>query len=190
MFGIRSKNKTLVKECIKGKATAQKTLYNMFASKVLAVCYRYAKNKVDAEDIFQSGWLKVYENIQQLRNSELLEWWVKRIFINEALQFYKKTERINFSDNEYSLERENNQDNKIYLKFQNDEITNLIQALPNKMRMVFNLYIIEGFSHKEIADIMNITVGTSKSQLYEARKILQKQIAQLNISKTIKYSSL
>lgn len=181
---------SLRKDCINGQTKAQKELYDLFAAKMLSVCFRYARNKFDAEDVFQSGWLKIFEKIHQLRNVDLIEWWMKKIFINEALQFYKKTERIDYKEAGTALEMENESYKKVYLKFQNDEITELIQNLPNKMRMVFNLYIIEGFSHKEIAEMMNISQGTSKSQLHDARMILQNKIKRLNSSESIKLESL
>ena len=184
------KYRSLVKNCIRAQAKAQKELYNLFASKMLSVCFRYARNKVDAEDIFQSGWLKTFENLHQLRNSGLLEWWMKKIFVNEALQFYNKTKLISFTDNDSIYDREIRGDHKIYDAFQYDEITRLIQNLPDKKRMVFNLYIIEGFSHKEIAKMMNISEGTSKSQLHDARKIVQEQIKMLDGPNTVKQGSL
>lgn len=190
MPGANRKYKKLIKDCIKGREKAQKKLYDLFSPKMLSLCYRYAKNKIDAEDIFQSGWLKIFENIDQLRNTNLLESWMKKIFVNEALQFYKRTERISFSDNYFNVENENDNFKRIYLKFQVDEITELIQKLPNRMRMVFNLYIIEEFSHTEIAEMMNISLGTSKSQLHDARKILRKQITRLNTQKLTKFWSI
>ncbi len=180
MPGHEHNYKRLVKKCIKGDAKAQKMLYDVLSPKMLSVCFRYARNKTDAEDIFQSGWLKIFEKLHQLKNADLIEWWMKKIFVNEALQFYNKTKRISFTSDEYMLEQENNSDIRIIHDFHHDQITKLIQDLPNKMRMVFNLYIIEGFSHKEIAEMMNVTEGTTKSNLHDARKILQKKIRLLN----------
>lgn len=172
--------KKLVEKCVKGETKAQKELYDIFSPKMLSICYRYARNKTDAEDIFQAGWLKIFENIHQLKNIDLIEWWIKRIFVNEALQFYSRIKRIVFTDEDYVFERDNKYDIKIIQTFQHDQITKLIQGLPNKMRLVFNLYVIEGYSHKEIAGMMNVSEGTSKSNLHDARKILQQKIALLN----------
>ncbi len=178
--------KKLIRNCIKGQETAQKKLYDLFAPKMLSLSYRYARNKTDAEDIFQSGWLKTFENLNQLRKAELIERWMKKIFVNEALQFYNKTKKIVFIEEIHILEQENRAKKKIIQGFHHDQITKLIQDLPDKMRMVFNLYIIEGFSHKEIAGMMNVSEGTSKSNLHDARKILQQKITLLNTEVTIK----
>lgn len=183
-------NQKLVKNCIKGNTKAQKELYDLFAARMLSVCFRYAKNKIDAEDIFQSGWLKIFEKIHQLKNIDLIEWWMKKIFVNEALQFYNKTKRLVFTDKDYRLDQVDRTDIKIIQAFHYDKITQMIQDLPDKMRMVFNLFVIEGFSHKEISEMMDISEGTSKSNLHDARRILQQKITILNAHQTIKIGSL
>ncbi len=185
----RKQNK-LVKECIKGNDKAQKELYQAFAPKMMSVCYRYSKNKSDAEDIFQSGWLRIFENLHKLRKTELLEWWMRKIFVNEGLQLYNKSKRLIYTDENYKLEQDNKDDVRMIQSFQYDQITKLIQELPDKMRMVFNLYIIEGFSHKEIAEMMNVSEGTTKSNLHDARKALRKKIELLNIELTPKSQSI
>ena len=145
---------------------------------MLGLCYRYAKNKSDAEDIFQEGFLKVFENIRQLRNPEVVEWWMKKIFINEAFKFYKKQTGLYLVDDITLLENNmsDNFNDDILNKMETDELTRIIQNLPERMRMVFNMHIIEGFSHQEIANMLEISVGTSKSHLHDARKQLQHNI--------------
>ncbi len=145
---------------------------------MLGLCYRYAKNKSDAEDIFQEGFLKVFENIRQLRNPEVVEWWMKKIFINEAFKFYKKQTGLYLVDDITLLENSmsDNINDDILNKMETDELTRIIQNLPERMRMVFNMHIIEGFSHQEIANMLEISVGTSKSHLHDARKQLQRNI--------------
>ena len=172
------KIKELVKKCIRGDTKAQKELYDIFAPKMLSVCNRYANNYHDARDIFQEGFLKVFENIGQLKDINALEWWMKRIFINEALKLYNRQKKIILSD---SLGKYLNatDDFNIYNKIRTDEVTKLIQQLPTKMRTVFNMYIIEGFSHREIAELLNISEGTSKSNLHDARKRIQNKLAVL-----------
>jgi len=150
---------------------------------MLSLCYRYAKNKPDAEDIFQEGFLKVYENIRQLRNTEAVEWWMKKIFVNEAFKFYKKQTGLYLVDDITLLENSiSDNNNDILNKMETDELTRIIQNLPERMRMVFNMHIIEGFSHKEIADMLEISVGTSKSHLHDARKQLQHKIISKKIN--------
>ena len=172
--------KKIIAGCIRRNAKSQKDLYDRFAPLMLSLCYRYAKNKSDAKDIFQEGFLKVFENIRQLRNIEAVEWWMKRIFVNEAFKFYKKQTGLYLVDNinllENSISNYINDNDDIINKMETDQITRIIQNLPERMRMVFNMHIIEGFSHQEIADKLEISVGTSKSHLHDARKQLQHNI--------------
>ena len=169
----------LIRKCIRNDTGAQKELYNRFAPKMLSVCNRYASSKYDAEDIFQEGFLKIFENINQLKNYDLIEWWMKKIFVNEALKFYNNKKRDSFVDDLTLLKPASAEEYGILEKLGTDEITRLIQELPDRMRMVFNMYVIEGFSHSEIASILNIAEGTSKSNLHDARKTLQRKIFEL-----------
>ncbi|GMT44409.1 MAG: DNA-directed RNA polymerase sigma-70 factor [bacterium] len=157
---------------------AQKTLYDMYAAKMMGLCLRYTKNKSDAEDIFQEGSIKVFENIHQLQKVETLEWWIKKIFINEALQLFKHRKKTDFAYDYNSTPLPTRETNEILQRLGVEEITQLIQELPSGMQMVLNLYIIEGYPHKEIAKLMGISEGTTKSQLHDARKILQKKLIQ------------
>lgn len=143
-----------------------------------SVCTRYARNRADAKDIFQSGFLKVLENISQLRNIDSIEWWMQKIFVNEALLLYRreqKTQNVDFEDTFDKLDEQYTIINELEVEY----ITGLIQKLPDKMRLVFNMYIIEGYSHQEIATHLNISEGTSKSHLHDARKNLIKKINNL-----------
>ena len=177
--------KKIIAGCLRGNAKSQKELYDRLAPLMLSLCYRYANNKPDAEDIFQEGFFKVYKNIQQLKNTEAVEWWMKKIFINEAMKFYKKQRRLYLVDDTYIMEHyllEHNSDNNTILnKMETEKLTQIIQNLPERMRMVFNMYIIEGFSHQEIADMLEISVGTSKSHLHDARKQLQHNINKIKL---------
>ena len=148
---------------------------------MLSLCYRYAKNKPDAEDIFQEGFCKVFENIKQLRNTEATKWWMKKIFVNEALNFYKTQTRLNLVDDFVFLENSISDNNAILNKIETDELTRIIQNIPEGMRMVFNMYIIEGFSHQDIAGMLEISVGTSKSHLHDARKLLQHKLKKIKL---------
>lgn len=169
----------LINKCIRNDTGAQRELYNRFAPKMLSICYRYASSKDDAEDIFQEGFLKIFENLNQLKNHDLIEWWMKRIFINEALRLNNSKKRINLVEDLSVLRPAPIENYGISEKLGTDEITKLIQKLPDKMRMVFNMYVIEGFSHSEIAVMLNISEGTSKSNLHDARKTLQRKISAL-----------
>jgi len=168
----------MVKGCVQHNDWAQRALYDLYSSKMMGLCFRYTKNKPDAEDIFQDGFIKVFENIQQLQKVETLEWWMKKIFINEALQLFKRRNNIDFTHDYNFTQLQTSQADEILQRLRVEEITRLIQDLPSGMQLVVNLYIVEGYPHKEIAELMGISVGTTKSQLYDARKILQKKLIQ------------
>ncbi|MBL4592473.1 MAG: sigma-70 family RNA polymerase sigma factor [Flavobacteriales bacterium] len=141
------------------------------------ICLRYAKNRDDADDIFQQGFYLVYKNIDQLKNNDALSGWIKRIFVNSAIEFNRKiNQMIVVEDNEMNLQDSLIDVNQALSNLAVDELTKLIQQLPKGCRKVFNLYMIEGLSHKEIAEKLNISESTSKSQLYEARNTLKKKI--------------
>ncbi len=170
----------LVKNCLAGKADSQELLYRRFASRMFGVCLRYAKNKMEAEDIMQEGFIKVFQNLKNFRCEGSLEGWVRRIMVNTAINYYKSNLKYlqtldidDCSNNEHvSVEAIDN----ISLK----TLLGLIQRLPEGYRMVFNLYVIEGYSHKEIAESLGVSENTSKSQLSRARKVLQDKLKTIN----------
>jgi RNA polymerase sigma factor (sigma-70 family) len=175
----------IINKCIRNDSGAQKELYRLFASKMLSICHRYARSKDDAEDIFQEGFLKVFENLHQVKNEGSMEWWMKRIFINEALKLYNKNKRISLVEDLSLLRPVLSDEFSVLDQLGTEEITRLIQKLPDKMRMVFNMYVIEGFSHNEISEMLNISEGTSKSNLHDARKTLQRKISALEKMKLL-----
>lgn len=143
---------------------------------MLSVCHRYASNDEDAKDIFQQAFYLVYKNIDQLKDYKALSGWIKRIFVNTALQYYKKSQtRLVVEDvSEQTLDLHDSIDP--ISQMSEKEIIVLIKQLPHGCREVFNLFAIDGYSHKEIAEQLNISIGTSKSQLHDARKLLRKAI--------------
>lgn len=174
----------IVEECIAGKRLAHNLLYRKYASKMLGVCMRYCKNKQEAEDVLQDGFIKVFFNIKNFRKEGSFEGWIRKIMINTALNNYQSNlkhsnhsdiddieEFYNFTENE-----ENFNSGKI---LPNNQLMRIIQSLPCGYRMVFNLYGIEGYTHKEIAGLLNISENTSKSQLSKARKFLKKKIIEV-----------
>jgi len=150
-------------------------LYHQFAPKMFGVCLRYAKDATEAEDNLQDGFIKVFANLKNFRHDGSLEGWIRRIMINVSLEKLRKQhllypvedvavyDTVNFSDD-------------VLAKIAADDLMKLIQQLPPRYRMVFNLYVMEGYSHQEIAEEMSITQGTSKSNLARAREILKKKI--------------
>ena len=147
----------------------------MFADKMFAVCLYYSKNKAEAEDVLHDGFIKVFQNIHQLKNNNLLEFWIRKIFVNCALARYRKQNflhyEINLPENEDTLVY-----NDVIDNISAQEIIDLIQTLSPQYRMVFNLYVMEGYNHKEIAEMLQITESTSKSNLSRARAIMQERL--------------
>jgi len=153
---------------------------------MFSVCLRYTKNKEDAEDVFQQAFFLIYKNLFQLKDVEALSGWIKRIVVNEAIDFTKRKYYLRVvepMDASLNLLPDNAED--VLSQMSTDELTNLIQQLPTGCREVFNMYVIDGFSHKEISEKLNISIGTSKSQLFDARKILKMKIS-LNKRSAIK----
>ena len=172
-------NEDIIKGCLKFNPAARKVLYDKYASRMYSVCMRYANSKDDANDIFQQAFYSIYKNLNQVKNHEALSGWVKRIFVNTALEFGKKNARFNHLENIESAVDSNENWNDAIQNLNMEELAELIQQLPDGTRMVFNLYAIEGYSHKEIAEHLGISSGTSKSQLFDARKKLKTAVNNL-----------
>ena len=157
---------------------AQEKLYRMFAPKLFGVCMRYAKDRSEAEDNLQDGFIKIFSNIKSFRHEGSFEGWMRRIMVNVSLGKYRKqnvlspVEDIEKYDLPYLSE-------DVIEKLGAEELMGLIQQLPPRYRMVFNLFVIEGMNHREISNIMNISVGTSKSNLARAREILKRKVQDL-----------
>ncbi len=165
----------IIQGCVKGKRKSQEMLFNIFSKKMFAVCLYYSKNKNEAEDILHNGFLKIFENIKQYKGTGSFEGWVRKIFVNIALEkFRNQTFLTAVSDQiEYDYMTE---DADIISKLSSEELIKMIQELSPAYRMVFNLYAVEGYSHEEISKKLEIAEGTSKSNLARARKILQNKV--------------
>jgi len=168
----------LIEGCIKGDRRMQEELYSRFAPKMYAVCLRYAGNADDARDLLQEGFIKIYRNLHRFRAEGSFEGWIRRVFINTSIeQFRKKSARLTAV-----TEKEENDiedpDITALESLAEKDILNIIQELSPGYRTVFNLYVVEGYSHKEIGEMLGISEGTSKSQLARAKSVLQKKIAQ------------
>ncbi len=166
-------NEDIIKGCLKFNPTARKVLYGKYASQMYSVCMRYANSKDDANDIFQQAFYSIYKNLNQVKKPEALSGWVKRIFVNTALEFVKKNTRFSIEEDMESAVDSNANWNEAIQNLSIEELAGLIQQLPEGTRIVFNLYAVEGYSHKEISEQLGISLGTSKSQLFDARKKLK-----------------
>jgi RNA polymerase sigma factor (sigma-70 family) len=163
----------LIQGCIDGERPMQELLYKKFAAKMYGVCLRYAGNAEDANDILQEGFIKVYKNISKFRSEGSFEGWIRRIFVNTAIeQFRKKVKLYNVTEVQENTIEDNELD--ALDKLATKDIINIVNELSPGYKTVFNLHVIEGYSHKEIADMLGITEGTSKSQLARAKGVLKK----------------
>ena len=164
----------LIKNCIKQDAKAQSQLYKQYASKLFSVCLKYSNNYAEAEDNLHDAFITVFSKIDQYKNKGSFEGWLKRIAINTSLQRYRENVGVFDIVNEGNIEDVtvdiNDEDVNI------DFLLQIIQELPDRYRLVFNLYVLDGYSHVEISKLINISTGTSKSNLARARMILKEKI--------------
>lgn len=167
--------KPIISECIAGNQKAMAKLYHQFAPKMFGVCLRYAKDATEAEDNMQDGFVKVFASLKTFRNDGSFEGWIRRIMINVSLEKIRKQHML-YSVEDVSIYDSVNFSDDVIAKISADDLMKIIQELPPRYRLVFNLYVIEGFSHQEIAQEMSITQGTSKSNLARAREILKKKV--------------
>ncbi|HMK25675.1 MAG TPA: RNA polymerase sigma factor [Chitinophagaceae bacterium] len=167
----------LLAGCLEGNRRMQEELYRRFSPKMYAVCLRYAGNAEEAEDILQEGFIKVFKKLNSFRSEGSFEGWVRRIFVNTAIEHFRRKRYLM-----PVTEKEENTIEGKYLSVLDDlaarDIMMLVQDLSPGYRTVFNLYVVEGYTHKEIADMMGISEGTSKSQLSRAKVILQDMVKQ------------
>lgn len=174
-----SPDEDLINGCIKGERTAQQKLYSKYSSQMYAVALRYSKMQQEAEDILQEAFLKVFQNIKNFRQDSSLVYWIKRIVINTALNHQRSKlylyPMVDVTDLKSQFKEE-----LTLSSFNHKELLELVKRLPSGCQVIFNLYAIEGFKHHEIADALNISEGTSKSQYARAKSLLKEWILKEN----------
>jgi RNA polymerase sigma factor (sigma-70 family) len=170
--------KDIIKGCASGDVRDQERLYRMFAPKMFGVCLRYARDRSEAEDNLQDGFVKVFSNIKSFRHEGSFEGWMRRIMVNVSLEKFRKRQVLMPAEDMVQFETQTVSDD-VLAKIGADELLGLIQELPPRYRMVFNLFVIEGMNHEEISHEMDISVGTSKSNLSRARDILKRKVISL-----------
>jgi RNA polymerase sigma factor (sigma-70 family) len=162
----------LLRDCLDGKAFAQRELYTHYAHGMLGLCYRYTKSMADAEDVLQEGFIKVFKNLHQFKGSGELGAWIRRIMVNTAINYLKSQPRYQYDlafaeKNLHPISEDNPE-----LTLDAKELADLIRQLPIGYQTIFNMYAVEGYKHGEIGQILGIHEGTSKSQYARARALL------------------
>jgi RNA polymerase sigma factor (sigma-70 family) len=174
-------NEQLIDECAKGNARAQKMLYEKFGPKLFAVCHRYAHNYEEAQDILQDGFVKIFEKLGSYKGEGSFEGWMRRIIVNTALDAIRRNQKLKFNVDVDSVTNHLSTDQTILGDMAAQDLLKILQNLPIGYRTIFNLYAIEGYSHKEIAEQLEITISTSKSQFSRARAILREILEKQNV---------
>lgn len=164
-----------IQQAKKGQRAAQRALYEQYKVALFGICLRYARDQSEANDILQEGFIKIFRDLKQFKEGSLLAW-MRKVMVNAALQYLRKWKKdwqhLNSGDFTEVLEAAE----QTFAQLGLEELTLLIQRLPDGYRMVFNLYVIEGYSHKEISTLLGVSVSTSKSQLHKAKAALRKQL--------------
>lgn len=171
----------IIQGCINEEKSAQRHLYETYSPKMYYVCLRYARHSSEAQDMLQDGFIKVFDNISSFKSNGSFEGWIRRIVVNTALNYCRKS---SFKQEKLGIEDYQDKvvDSKAVSNLGEQELLALIQTLPEGYRMVFNLNVIEGYSHKEIGEMLNITESTSRSQLAKSRKWMQNELEKLKIT--------
>lgn len=169
----------IIDGCKAGRQEEFRKLYELYASPMLAVCFRYSRNMVDAEDILQEGFIKVFRKIKNFKGSGSFEGWLRRVMVNTAINHYKANLKHSFqeeyNDNFHDKIDEMSLSDKVFVEddVSSRQILKLLQQLPEGYKMVFNMHVLDGLTHKEIAEELKISENTSKSQLFKARRTLR-----------------
>jgi RNA polymerase sigma factor (sigma-70 family) len=176
----------ILQGCLKNHAAAQKELYNRYSPKMLAVCYRFAHNREDAEDMLQEGFIKVFLQIHTFQSKGAFEGWVRRIIVHTCINHLKKNKRFNESVDLIQAGSVMIREESIPSIVQAKQIVDCIRLLPVGYRTVLNLYAIEGYSHKEIAAMLDVEESTSRSQYTRARQMLEEILIKKNLMPTVR----
>jgi len=173
--------KELIIGCQQNDSKSQTAFYHKYKGRLMGVCRRYARNTAEAEDILQEAFIKIFKNIAEIRNPEAILAWLRKIVTNTAINYYR-TKTIYQQTTDYEVITHSNDEYwQLMAHLSTEEITRLINALPDGYRMVFNLYVIDGYDHAEIAQMLDISENTSRSQLFKAREVLKKKLKELGI---------
>lgn len=177
----------LIKECQANKIAAQGEIYKLFSAQLFSVCLRYSSNYEDAQDTFQEGFITIFHKINQYRFQGSFEGWMRRIMVNTCIEKHRNKTHLYVVNEELISEVDDDSDSEeeTYEDHSYEDILSFVQQLPDRYRQVFNLYVIEEYSHQEIAETLDISVGTSKSNLSRAREKLKELIKKNNNIRTL-----
>lgn len=181
----RAKETEWIEGCKRQEQRAQKMLYEHFSGKMYALCCRYVPSKMEAEDVLVTAFTKLFERIHQYKGEGSFEGWIRRIVVNESLTYLRRNKNMYLETEIDAVDREPDLA-KIDSHLEAEDLLRLVGELPSGYRMIFNMYAIDGYSHKEIAEQLNISENTSKSQLSRARALLQRKLVELEKEVEIK----
>lgn len=177
---MEQKENKIIRKCLKNKAQAQRELYELYKVKWFMICLRYARNKMEAEDMLQEGLISVFKELKQFDPGRAtFSSWSNKVMVNAALQHLRKWKKLNFTETVDDYENKVAYDENVFETLGAKELTVMVQNLPEGYRVVFNLYVIEGYKHKEIAEILSISENTSKTQLLKAKRMLRNQLEKI-----------
>jgi RNA polymerase sigma factor (sigma-70 family) len=169
----------VVEDCLRGKENAMKKFYEHFHGFALSVCMNYCENRDDALEIMNDGFLKVFKNLDKVENIDRIKPWLRRIMINVAIDHFRKNARKQSTNLPENIADPNYGDASVYAKLSSEDIMKAVQSLPTNYRMVFNLYAVEGYSHKEIGEILKIAESTSRANLSLANGLLREKLKRI-----------
>ena len=170
----------LIDGCLKNDRKAQRKLYNMYAPVLLGLCCRYTRTRAEAEDVLQEAFIKIYKNLKQFAGKGSFEGWLKRIVVNTAITHFRQNQKMGYQDDIDEVKDSRLMGDPFQeAEFTHDELMGVIQSLPQGYQIVFNLYAIEGYKHREISEMLGIDISTSKSQFSRARKLVQQKLEAL-----------
>ncbi|RZJ67204.1 MAG: RNA polymerase sigma factor [Flavobacterium sp.] len=176
VIALHQEQHEIIALAVENNRHAQQKIYSQYSPKMLSVCRQYAKDIQHAEDLMITAFMKVFANLKNFKHEGSFEGWIRRIMVNECISWLRVQKKVSFLDDHYYVE---DSFNNIESGLSVDDIQSLIDNLPDGYKMIFNLYAVEGYKHREIAEMLGINEGTSKSQLSHARRLLQEQVSKL-----------
>lgn len=168
--------KKAIKAAKKGNRNAQRLLYDQFKISLFSICLRYSRDHSEAEDILQEGFINIFKDLHQFTEQGNIEGWMRRVMVNTALRYLRKWKRDWQHSTTQDYKETFHSQEIVFQKLGMEELTRFIQQLPEGYKVVFNLFVVEGYSHKEIAELMGISINTSKTQLFKAKATLRKHL--------------